>query len=156
MTLRHKPHSSIFASYSFAPPCDLIESGKREEDRRNRQLHMVNVVTTTIPEAIHKRASHSCEMHRSHLRAPDNKCLPISEVITMVCRYATASAWSNVLPRQPCSPWVSDLAVGHCFLSVSNQEDSKGPEGVTFSSPNFPLDRPRYFMAYLQVASSSR
>jgi hypothetical protein len=89
VTLRDKPHSSMFDSYSFAQPCYLIESGKSEEDQRVRQQHMVNVVTTTVPAAIHKRPSHSRGLQRSHPKAPDNEGLPIPEGITMR-RYATA------------------------------------------------------------------
>jgi hypothetical protein len=89
VTLRDKPHSSIFDSYSFTQPCNSIQSGKREEDQRVRQQHMVNVVTTTVRAAIHKRPSHSRGLQRSHSKAPDNEGLPISEGITMR-RYATA------------------------------------------------------------------
>jgi hypothetical protein len=89
VTLRDKPHSSILDSYSFAQRCNLIQSGKREEDQRVRQQHMVNVVTTTVPTAIHKRPSHSRVLQRSHPKAPDNEGLQIPEGITMR-RYATA------------------------------------------------------------------
>lgn len=45
-----------------------------------------------------------------------------------------------------------DLAVGNYFSMAPNQGGSRGPEGVTFSSPDFPLDCLGCIGVYLQVA----